>query len=155
MPDNAVAASVFANPAITAVWSYDPSDPAAVNGWLVYDPANPLVSNLAMAAMGQGYFVRANAAASLTGTGTPPLAPGRAPPSRSLSAGWNLVGSYATSSLAIDDAFASIGWAGLDYTALFSFDPFSQLFTLPRAVEPASAFWIFLPAAKLYAPSDL
>ncbi|HVW82330.1 MAG TPA: hypothetical protein VHC68_00015 [Candidatus Paceibacterota bacterium] len=155
VPDDPGAAQVFASPAIDSVWSYDLADPAAVGGWLVFDPAHPELSTLAATAPGAGYFVRARAEAQLSGNGTPYLAPGRTPPSRALAAGWNLIGSYATSTADLDDAFASIGWAGIEYTALYSFLPGSESFGLPSAVAPGAAFWIYTPAPENYVPSDL
>ena len=149
------AASTFSDPSIDAVWSYAPDDPDSIGGWLVYDPAHPEISNLAAAIPGEGYFVHANENGLIEGTGTPILAPGETPPSRALTAGWNLVGAFATSSEDIDSAFASLGWAGLDYTALFALTPGSPSFYLPTSISPGDAFWIFLPAAKLYAPSNL
>ena len=149
------AAATFSDPSIDAVWSYAPDDPDAIGGWLVYDPAHPEISNLQSAIPGEGYFVHANENGMIECTGTPILAPGETPPSRALSAGWNLVGAFATSSEDIDSAFASLGWAGLDYTALFALTPGSPSFYLPTSISPGDAFWIFLPTAKLYAPSNL
>jgi hypothetical protein len=154
-PEEPAAVDAFASPAVDAVWSYDPADPRAVGGWLVYDPAHPELSNLDAVAPGAGYFVRAHAAGVLAGEGEPLFAPGCAPPARSLAPGWNLVGAYATTSEDIDDAFASVGWAGIEYTALFGFMPGTSSFGLPSAIAPGAAFWIYTPAAATYAPSDL
>jgi hypothetical protein len=155
VPASSAIANVFASTSADAIWTYDPSDPSAdASGWLVYDPAEPQFSNLSTVSVGEGYFVHASSTSSLTVSGAL-FAPGTTPPSRSLTSGWNLVGSYASSSEDIDDAFASIGWAGLEYTALWKLDAPSQSFVLPSAVNPGDAFWILLDAPHTYAPADL
>jgi hypothetical protein len=155
VPSDARVASVFATTSADAVWSYDPSNPAAdSSGWLVYDPAHPELSNLASVAPGEGYFVHASAPGSVSISGAL-FAPGVTPPSRSLAGGWNLVGSYAASSEDIDSAFASIGWAGIEYTSLWKLDAASQTFALPSAINPGDAFWILLDAPHTYAPANL
>jgi hypothetical protein len=154
-PADARAASVFASSSVDAVWSYDPGDPSAdASGWLVYDSAHPELSTLTAIAPGAGYFVHASSTGVLNISGTL-FAPDAVPPSRTLIGGWNLVGSYATSSEYIDSAFATIGWAGLEYLALWKLDPVSKSFVLPSMVEPGDAFWIFLDAPHTYAPADL
>jgi hypothetical protein len=155
IPSDPEAASVFAGPGVESVWSYDPAAPGAVGGWLVFDPAHPELSTLAQAAPGAGYFLHARANGALAGAGAPFFAPGMPPPARALAAGWNLVGSFATSSESLDDAFASIGWAGIDYTALFTLSPGTSSFGLPSAIAPGGAYWIFTAAPGTYVPSDL
>lgn len=155
VPADARPAGLFASSSIDAVWSYDPGDPAAdPSGWLVYDPAHPELSDLPSVVPGAGYFVHANASGSLSVSGAL-FSPGAPPPSRSLTAGWNLVGSYATSSEDIDSAFATIGWAGLEYTSLWKFDAATESFAAPDSVNPGDAFWILLDAPHTYAPADL
>lgn len=153
--ENSNATSVFASTSADAIWSYDPSDVNAdPSGWLVYDPAHPDFSNLTNVTPGNGYFVHALAPGSVTFSGSL-FVPGLTPPSRALNAGWNLVGSYASSSTSVDSAFATIGWPGLEYTSLWELDAALQTFSLPNSVNPGDAFWILLDAPHIYAPADL
>lgn len=152
---DARASSVFASTTADAVWSYDPSDANAdASGWLVYDPAHPELSNLSDITTGEGYFVHASSTSALSVYGSL-YAPGSSPPSRSLASGWNLVGSYASANEPIDDAFATIGWAGLEYLSLWKLDAASQAFVLPSSVGPGEAYWILLDAPHSYAPANL
>lgn len=143
---------------IDSVWTYDPSDPAAdASGWLVYSPAHPELSNLTRLTAGYGYFIHASSTAELEGSGalfsalaTPPL--------RNLMPGWNLVGAYGLPNMtewSVDDAFASIGFAGIEYTALWKLDTSSGDFETPEEVHPTDAFWILLDAPHQYAPTNL
>ncbi len=155
VPSDSSVADIFASSSVDAVWSYDPSNPlAGASGWFVYAPAHPELSNLTAMEPGEGYFVHASTTESLSVTGSL-FAPGVTPPARQLAEGWNLVGSYANSSESIDDAFSSIGWAGLEYTALWKLDATSKSFVLPSQVQPGDAFWILLTAPQIYAPTNL
>lgn len=151
---DAAPASVFASTTADAIWSYDPANAAADSGWLVYDPAHPELSNLSSIDPGYGYFVHASTTGTLSLSASL-FAPGATPPARALAGGWNLIGSYTPSEENIDDALATIGWAGLEYTALWKWDASTHSFTLPRAIRPGEGYWVLLDAPHTYAPADL
>lgn len=146
--------TVFASTTADAVWSYDPANPAADSGWLVYDPSHPEFSNLNAIEPGDGYFVHASTTSTLSLSASL-FAPGATPPARALQSGWNLIGSYVPIDEDIDDALATIGWAGLEYTALWKWNTATQSFLLPPAIRPGEGYWILLDAPHLYAPADL
>jgi len=63
---------------LARVWGFN----ATTQGWLMYDPQLPAVSDLTELKRGQGYWIKINTATTLTlGTGV-----------YSLAAGWNLIG---------------------------------------------------------------
>lgn len=151
---DATPAGVFASTTADAVWSYDPTDAAADSGWLVYDPSHPELSNLSSIDPGEGYFVHASTTSTLS-LAASLFAPGTTPPARSLTGGWNLIGSYTPVAENIDDALATIGWAGLEYTALWKWDASTHSFSLPPVIRPGEGYWILLDAPHIYAPADL
>lgn len=153
-PENELISETFTDPNIDSVWSYDPSNPEADSGWLVYEPKHPEYSNLESVLPGYGYFIHASSTGSLSFSGSL-FAPGTAPPSRSLVPGWNLVGAYVPDTDDVDNAFATIGWAGIEYTSLWKLNPYMQTFGLPSIVNPGDAFWILTDAPHIYAPADL
>jgi len=170
VPTNTAIAAVLgsASSAIDAVWTYAPNDTNADDsGWFVYYP-NPTaeqvgLSNLETMTTGYGYWVSATADATISGSGTL-LSAQQVPPSRTLASGWNLVGYYqipSDPSSTRDDAFISIGLAGVDYTSLWGFNNSSGFFTsvdanAADAILPGNAFWISVPTSgKVYTPSNL
>jgi len=151
--------------AIDAVWTYAPNDVGADDsGWFVYYPNNlELVSNLTTMTAGYGYWVSVTADTTLSGSGSL-LSAQQVPPSRNLSAGWNLVGYYqipGESASSMDDAFSSIGVAAVDYTSLWGYNNMTGAFssvhqTAVDAIQPGEAFWISVPTSgKVYTPSNL
>ena len=170
VPTNTAIAAVLgsASSAIDAVWTYAPNDTNADDsGWFVYYPnptADPVgLSNLETMTTGYGYWVSATADATISGSGTL-LSAQQVPPSRTLASGWNLVGYYqipSDPSSTRDDAFISIGLAGVDYTSLWGFNNSSGFFTsvdanAADAILPGNAFWISVPTSgKVYTPSNL
>ncbi len=141
---------------IIAVWTYDPANLNAVDGWLVYT-GNPATSNLDVMTAGYGYWVDATSDTSIDGSGSLIVAGPTVPPSRNLVAGWNLVGYYqipAESLSTVDNAFASIGGsAGM--TGLWGFNNQNGDFTSVTTIWPGDAFWVSLPSVKVYTPSNL
>ena len=76
---------------LSGVWTYDPLNPNAVDGWLSYAPGVP--SNLDTMTAGYGYWIYMENPDTLTVSGTL-MAPGQTPPMRTLVPGWNLIGHY-------------------------------------------------------------
>lgn len=141
--------AVLGSAPVEAVWSYDSE---SSQQWRVYYPDAPELSNLTALEPGYGYWVRAYEAGVINGEGTAATPGAQAPPSRTLEAGWQLVGYYqpsasATGSVSVDTAFASIGTAGVDYTSLLAYDAALGIFTSPLSVSPGQAFWMFLQEA--------
>ena len=144
---------------IDAVWTYDPTNPNAVNGWLVFVPRHPQgTNNLTLMTTGFGYWVSVTGNANLSGSGTLLIAGPTPPPSRALQTGWNLIGYY---QLPNEDnstpvsAFASIGAPGVGYNGLWGFDNTTGFFNSVTTINPGDAFWISLPSVKTYTPSNL
>jgi hypothetical protein len=98
---------------VAAVWTYDPLNPNAVNGWLVYVPGNPEgTNNLDIMTAGHGYWISATSDATIGGSGSLLTVGPTTPPSRNLSTGWNLIGYYqipGEESSQPNTAFASLG----------------------------------------------
>lgn len=78
---------------LEGVWTYDPTNPNAIDGWLTYNPAEPGTSNLNTMTAGFGYWVEMLNDETLTVVGSI-MAPGITPPQRTLIPGWNLIGYY-------------------------------------------------------------
>jgi len=157
VPSNTAISAVLGSAVdnIAAVWTYDPTNPNAVNGWLVYVPGNSGTNNLDIMTAGFGYWVSVTDNANLAGSGTLLIAGPTSPPSRSLQNGWNLIGYYQlpneNSSTPVN-AFASLGGS---YTGLWGFDNATGFFKSVTEILPGDAFWISLPSAKPYTPSNL
>jgi len=156
VPSNTAIATVLgsASSVIDAVWTYDPTNPNAVDGWLVYT-GNPSTSNLDKMTAGFGYWMSITDDANLSGSGTLLIAGPTPPPSRSLQSGWNLIGYYQLPNedeSTSEDAFVSLGGS---YTGLWGFDNTTGFFKSVDTILPGDAFWISLPSAKTYTPSNL
>ncbi|MDO8751992.1 MAG: Ig-like domain-containing protein, partial [Candidatus Wolfebacteria bacterium] len=142
---------------IEAVWTYDPSHPNAVDGWLAYIPGDPDgTNNLDTMTAGYGYWISVNGNVNISGAGNLLTAGPNLPPSRDLSAGWNLVGYYqipGESSSNPGSAFSSLGGT---YTGLWGFNNQTGNFmSTVNEILPGDAFWISLPSAKTYTPSNV
>lgn len=161
VPSNTAIATVLGSAAdnIDAVWTYDPTNLNAVNGWLVFVPGNPEgTNNLTLMTTGFGYWVSVTGNANLSGSGTLLIAGPTSPPSRSLQSGWNLIGYYQLPNEDESipaDAFASIGAPVVGYNGLWGFDNTTGFFKEVTAILPGDGFWISLPSAKDYTPSNL
>lgn len=161
VPSNTAIATVLGGAVdnIDAVWTYDPTNPNAVNGWLVFVPGNPEgTNNLTLMTTGFGYWVSVTGNANLSGSGTLLIAGSTSLPSRNLVESWNLVGYYQLPNE--DDsthvnAFASIGAPGVGYKGLWGFDNTTGFFKEVTTILPGDGFWILLPSAKAYAPSNI
>jgi hypothetical protein len=120
----------------SSVWGYK-------NGaWLVYNSANPGLSDLAAIEAGAGYWINMDEAATLNAIGfTPPTK------AINLAAGWNLVGFNSETALPIADALASIdrkyisvwGYAG---GAWKFYDPAYPGFSNLKQMGPGAGYWI-------------
>lgn len=161
VPSNTAIATVLGSAVddIDAVWTYDPANPNAVNGWLVFVPGNPEgTNNLTLMTTGFGYWVSVTDNANLSGAGTLLIAGPTPPPSRSLQTGWNLIGYYQlpneNNSIPVS-AFASIGAPGVGYNGLWGFDNTTGSFNSVTTINPGDAFWISLPSVKTYTPSNI
>jgi len=156
IPSNTAIATVLGDAAddIDAVWTYDPTNLNAVDGWLVYT-GNPSTSNLDKMTAGFGYWISVTDNANLSGSGTLLIAGSTPPPSRSLQSGWNLIGYYQLpneNDSTPDNAFMSLGGS---YTGLWGFDNATGFFKSVTTILPGDGFWISLPSAKVYTPSNL
>ena len=80
---------------IESVWTYDPEDPACASteNWCLYVPG--LGGNLAHIKPGWGYWIKMKEPNVLL-VGGKLMSPAKTLPSRSLTAGWNLIGYYGT-----------------------------------------------------------
>ncbi|MBI2084646.1 MAG: hypothetical protein HYT70_03495 [Candidatus Aenigmarchaeota archaeon] len=78
---------------LKSVWTYDPTDPDAIDGWLTYNPDEPEASNLEKMSAGSGFWIEMDNVDDLTVEGSI-MAPGVTPPQRTLIPGWNLIGYY-------------------------------------------------------------
>lgn len=159
IPSNTAIATVLGSAInnIDAVWTYDPTNPNAVDGWLVFVPSNPSgTNNLDRMTTGFGYWVSVTGNTNLSGSGTLLIAGPTPPPSRSLQTGWNLIGYYQLpneDSSIPANAFASLG--NYSYTGLWGFDNTTGFFNSVTTINPGDAFWISLPSAKIYTPSNI
>lgn len=142
---------------ISAVWTYDPSNPNAVNGWLVYAPGNPAgTNNLDSMTAGYGYWINATTNTAITGSGSLLATGPTAPPSRNLSAGWNLIGYYQIPGESQSTPSAAFKSLDDSYTGLWGFENLSGAFKSSVAsLLPGDAFWISLPSSKVYTPSNV
>jgi trimeric autotransporter adhesin len=164
VPSNTAIATVLGSAAddIDAVWTYDPTNPNAVNGWLVFVPGNPEgTNNLTLMTTGFGYWVSVTGNANLSGSGTLLIPGNTSLPSRKLQTGWNLIGYYQlpneNTSTPVN-AFASIGAPGVGYNGLWGFDNTTGFFNSVTAINPGDAFWIALPSTNpnaQYFPSNI
>lgn len=120
----------------STVWSY------VNDGWKVYDPANPGLSDLHAMESGIGYWIEMKEPAVL-------IASGFIPPDRSvdLDGGWNLVGFNADNAMSMDNALGSIDGK---YISVWSFengawkyyDPAYPGFSNLEEMTPGNGFWI-------------
>ena len=147
-----------AKDSIDTVWTYDPSNPNSINGWLTYSPNDPeATNNLSSMKSGYGYWINANNDSSISGLGTLLSVGPNLPASRTLGSGWNLIGYYQLqeeNSSTPNDAFASLGGS---YSALWGFQNDGGTFknvSLNDTILPGEGFWISLPQEKEYTPSN-
>jgi hypothetical protein len=143
---------------IDVVWTYDPDNiNADDSGWLVYN-GDSETSNLDKMTAGYGYWMSVTSDTNISGSGGLLTAGPTTPPSRNLINGWNLIGYYqipGEDSSTKEEAFSSIGTAGVDYTSLWGFDNDNGGFESVDTINPGDAFWISLPEEKSYTPSNL
>jgi len=76
---------------IDSVWSYD----SVTESWKVYDPNNPIASNLHTLEAGEGYWVATTDPGTLVLAGSL-FSPAHTPPSKTIVHGWNLIGYFGT-----------------------------------------------------------
>ena len=139
-----------------SIWTYDTE-------WEVYRPDTPELNSLTTLTPGYGYWlnytndnaVTLSKEISSTSTGPTP------PPSRVLSVGWNLVGTYHfldTSSQALDSLFETIP---LYSNSVVTYTNTSESFSLlspTDSVLAGSGYWLFIPTAAdgptTYSPTE-
>lgn len=131
--DTSIESVLAGNSAILRVWTY-------VDGsWLVYHSNNAALSNLTTMDAGYAYFIETTGSTSLSGSG---LVSSTA---RTLGTGWHLVGylqpsASETGEVTSDEAFQSIGLAGVAYSDLLTFEN-GSLVAADTAL-PGDGFWI-------------
>ncbi|MBI2353618.1 MAG: choice-of-anchor D domain-containing protein [Deltaproteobacteria bacterium] len=109
--------------------------------WRMYDPANPIFSDLSEMAAGNGYWIYATGPATLQVQGS------AADKSVSLASGWNLVGFSATAAQDVGQATSAIGpnldkvW-GFRNGAWQLYDPANPIFSDLATLEPGRGYWI-------------
>ncbi|OGY68903.1 MAG: hypothetical protein A3B94_01185 [Candidatus Jacksonbacteria bacterium RIFCSPHIGHO2_02_FULL_43_10] len=139
---------------IASVWTYD----AATESWTSYFPAGPDVNSLSTMTAGYGYWIKYTGASSATLTGEGNLLTSggdtpSAPPSRSLPAGWNLVGYYqAPGTTNVDKSTAFQSLDGV-YTNVLGFNNTGKTYVLNSnisTVNPGEAFWLLLQSSGVY-----
>lgn len=114
------------------VWTYDPSNLDAVDGWLTYNPEVPDASNLEEITAGYGYWIYMDNQNTLTIEGTViPVGGGAMPPSRNLKANsWNLIGIYGVNNKVVSNALSSL------YT-----QDGGQMWSWPTYYYEGGSFW--------------
>ncbi len=144
---------------IQVVWAYDPTHPNADpdTGWLVYTPGNPEgTNNLDNITAGYGYWISVTSNTNISGSGSLLSVGPILPPSRSLSAGWNLVGYYQIPGEAESNSAKAFSSLGDSYTSLWGFNNSTGQFkSTVDPILPGDAFWVSLPSVKVYTPSNL
>ena len=145
MPENATIESFLSEIAssIESVWSYD-------SEWSVYRPDTPELNSLSKLEPGYGYWLYYTEDTPYTlSQDIRPLEAGLIPPpSRKLSVGWNLVGTYHftdASSAQIESLLESID----QYNSIVTFSNSSQMFSILNpddSVLPGAGYWIFIPS---------
>lgn len=127
---------------VESVWTY-------IDGsWLVYHPNNPDFSTLTTMDAGYAYWVEVNADATLTGEGEIETN------IRTLSTGWQMVGYLqpdisTDGSVSIDEAFFSVGLAGVAYSDLLLFNTDTGALESAVSVEPGDGFWMQVTDAEV------
>ncbi|MBI2353617.1 MAG: carboxypeptidase regulatory-like domain-containing protein [Deltaproteobacteria bacterium] len=114
--------------------------------WRMYDPANPIFSDLSEMAAGSGYWLYATGPATLQVQGS------TAAKSVSFASGWNLVGFNATVAQDVGQATSTIG-PNLDKVWGFRngnwqlYDPGNPIFSDLMTLEPGRGYWIKIKQA--------
>lgn len=127
---------------VETVWTY-------IDGaWLVYRPGNPTFSTLTTMDAGYGYWIEVSEDATLTGEGEIQTS------IRTLTTGWQLIGYLqpdidTDGSVSIDEAFFSVGLAGLAYSDLLLFNTETGELESAVSVEPGNGFWMQVTDAEV------
>ncbi len=151
---------------IEAVWTYD----GETGQWHIYTPDGVENDDLGTMIPGWGYWVKALEDDTLV-IGGSLMSPGKTPPSKSVVAGWNLIGYYgADGETEYDGPWGNGGDA---YCELYSLGedmwdkPFTSLWTywepdnpyqwIPldewNSMDPGAGYWLAIPQDGLYIPS--
>ena len=128
---------------VISVWAYD-------NGsWLVYNPADPVNSDLVEVEPGQGLWVNMSNNAQLTIPGEVPIG------GIDLSQGWNLIGFGSPSSQNIADAILSIEGDVVSVWAYQNgqwkvYDPQNPEYSDLTTMDPGYGYWINMNAPSVW-----
>lgn len=132
---------------IESVWTYDNGD------WKVYNPSNPEGANsLLNMTAGYGYWIsyKGVSSATVSGPGNLILEGNNVPPSRTLQAGWNLIGYYQKENTGSEGVIASDALMhNLNnyWTMLLGYDNSSKQITSLSSsdlMKPGEGFWVLL-----------
>jgi len=151
------------NSNLVSVWTYIDGE------WSVYHPGQPELSNLDEMTAGYGYWVEMegyDGECTLYVPGTL-FAPGSAtPPSRTLTAGWQLIGHYGVYGkpvcMGLHSLVNTMGFPTARWSSLYGYDPlngqFYSLSTCEDGMYPGEGYWILLnsgmPEEMIYGSSE-
>lgn len=127
---------------VESVWTY-------IDGsWLVYRPNNPDFSTLTTMDAGYAYWIEVSGDATLTGDGEIETRV------RTLSTGWQMVGYLqpdisTDGNVSIDEAFFSVGLAGVAYSDLLLFNTDTGELESAVSAEPGDGFWMQVTDAEV------
>ena len=105
VPKSTAIGDVLGDADVSAVYTYEPLNPEADNGWLSFSGES---GSLETMTAGYGYWVYADSETAIKGNGELISEEPITPPSRNLVAGWNLIGHYGLEEKSIDDALYSL-----------------------------------------------
>ena len=160
---------------IDSVWTFD----AFTGQWYVYRPSSPGTSNLDSVDSGMGYWVLA-LDENVLAIGGALFSPITTPPSRSLKAGWNLIGYYGTdvlhshpeaakyydgpdghgrvagcSLLSLKTSLTDLGWTSLE-TYWEPYNPNQWKFFEPDdRMDPGAGYWVLASKDGIYAYTSI
>jgi len=146
IPDSTAIADVLGDDAsnIESVWTYN----GATGEWLVYHPSEPEAGNLQTMTAGYGYWINytGSGAGTLSGPGNLLRAGNNTPPSRTLYAGWNLIGYYQKENTDSVEAQYALANALQGYWSILAKYNGSSFVYLDSGddLNPDEGYWIFL-----------
>ena len=175
VPNNTSVATILGSASgnVESIWAYDATKSEG-NEWSVYRPDSSTGNSLLSMTAGYGYWVNYTNSASVTlsGPGNLFLAGGQnTPPSRTLEAGWNLIGYYqrgSSMSASADNALRTLKDNSSPYSPWWSMilnynnsDPINKYFSEIHnsdSIFAGQGYWILLGGKAsdeyIYAPGQ-
>ena len=126
-----------------SVWSYNQGN------WMVFDPENPIFSDLDTLKQGTGYWVNMKEACFIT------IAGEEAPGSVDLQSGWNLVGFNTSETKPVSEAISSISDSLISVWSYEGglwkvYDPSNPIFSDLNQMEPGSGYWMNMSSPSVW-----